>query len=62
PKVVEITKNDGPAKGKPQRAIYELKGNRLKLCVQNGDGKPPTEFATKPGDGLLLLIFQRVKE
>jgi RNA polymerase sigma factor (sigma-70 family) len=62
PKVIELTPLDEPAKGKPQKAIYELKGDRLKLCVQNGDGKPPTEFATKRGDGLLLLIFERAKK
>ena len=63
PKVIEFTPLDErPSKGKPQKAIYELKGDRLKLCVQNEDGKPPTEFATKPGDGLLLQIFERVKK
>lgn len=63
PKVIEITPlDDRPSKGKPQKAIYELKDDRLKLCVQNEDGKPPTEFATKRGDGLLLLIFERVKK
>ena len=62
PKVIELTPLDGPAKGKPQRAIYELKGDRLKLCVQNGKGDPPTEFATKAGTNLRLLILKRVKK
>lgn len=63
PKVIEFTPlDDRPSKGKPQKAIYELKEDRLKLCVQNEDGEPPTEFATKRGDGLLLLVFERVKK
>lgn len=62
PKVIELTPLDGPVKGKPQRAIYELNGDQLKLCVQNGKGQPPTEFATKAGDGLRLLFLKRVKK
>lgn len=62
PKVIELTPLDGPDKGKPQRDIYELNGDQLKLCIQNGDGQPPTEFATKAGDGLSLLILKRVKK
>lgn len=62
PKVIELTPLEGPAKGKPQRAIYELTGDRLKLCVQNGKGDPPMKFETKPGTDLRLLVLKRVKE
>jgi RNA polymerase sigma factor (sigma-70 family) len=62
PKVIEVTPQDGPAKGKSQSAIYELDGDQLKLCIQNGEGQPPTEFATKAGDGLRLLILKRYKK
>jgi RNA polymerase sigma factor (sigma-70 family) len=59
PKVIVLTPLDGPAKGESLRAIYELKGDRLKLCLQNGKGDPPTEFATKPGTHLRLLVLKR---
>ena len=38
PKVIEVTPQDGPAKGKTLHGLYELDGDRLKLCLQNGDG------------------------
>ena len=62
PKIIELTPQDGPAKGKTLRGLYELDGDRLKLCVQNGEGEEPTEFATKPGTGWRLLILRRKKD
>lgn len=62
PKVIELTPLDGPAKDKPQRAIYELKGDRLKLCMQNGEGDPPTKFSTEEGTHLRLLVLKREKK
>jgi uncharacterized protein (TIGR03067 family) len=59
PKVIEATPQDGPAKGKTVRGLYELDGDHLKLCLLNGEGKEPTEFATKPGSGLRMLILKR---
>jgi uncharacterized protein (TIGR03067 family) len=48
--------------------IYQLRGNELTLCLAEGtDGfqncpkKPPTEFATRPGDGRWLLVLDREK-
>ncbi len=52
---------DGPVKGKPQRGIYQLDKDRLVLCINNEKDQPPTEFATKAGDGLRLLTLQREK-
>lgn len=42
--------------------IYRLEQDRLTLCFGNNpkEIKYPTEFATKKGDGLLLLEFRRV--
>lgn len=49
-------------KGKPQtvRMIYSLENDELKLCMPLGpDVAPPTEFKTKPGGNLLLLVLRR---
>jgi uncharacterized protein (TIGR03067 family) len=42
------------------RAIYELKGDTLRICSSPGEGERPTEFTSK-GD-LLILTFKREKE
>jgi uncharacterized protein (TIGR03067 family) len=39
------------------RAIYELKGDALRICSALGEGERPTEFTSK-GD-LIILTFQR---
>src|SRR5262249_27867666 len=37
-----------------------LEDGRLKICVDNDEGKArPTEFATKPGSGLTLMVLER---
>ncbi len=59
PKVIEVTPLDGPAKGKTLRGLYALDGDRLKLCLQNGNGPAPTAFATKSDSGLRLLTLKR---
>ena len=52
-----------PGKKDPVVGIYELKGDELKLCVQHAGGEEgrPTEFATKPGTKLVLIVFKRQK-
>jgi uncharacterized protein (TIGR03067 family) len=43
--------------------IYALEDGRLKICVDNDEGKAtPTGFATKPGSGLTLLVLEPVTE
>jgi RNA polymerase sigma factor (sigma-70 family) len=60
PKVIEIaTPLDSPAKGKALHGLYALDGDRLKLCLQNGSGAEPTEFATTSDSGLRLLTLKR---
>src|SRR5262249_33947960 len=42
--------------------IYSLEGNTLKICCvspYSGGKERPTELATKPGSGHLLLVFKR---
>lgn len=63
PKEIVLTPTDGPRKGKPVRGIYTFEDEILKLCINNDQnkqsGKAPTEFATKPGDGLAVLTLKR---
>ena len=57
--MIELTPLDGPAHGKTLHGLYSLHGDRLKLCVQNGNGAEPTDFTTKANSGLRLLILKR---
>ncbi len=51
-----------PPGEKAVKGIYELKGDRLTLCVQYGGGERPREFASNAGDfGLVLLMFKKQK-
>ena len=43
-----------------QRGIYELDGDRLKLCVGPADDRP-TEFKTRPRTDHSLFILKRKK-
>ena len=53
-----------PAKEKkPVLGIYEVTGDKLKLCLRHGNSTEgrPTEFATKEGSQLILVVFKREK-
>ena len=60
PKAMTLTEQEGEDKGTSIPAIYELKGDRLKLCVAMKPGVArPTEFAAPRDSGLLLLDLKR---
>jgi uncharacterized protein (TIGR03067 family) len=48
---------------KPIRGIYEVKGDELKVCLRHADSSEgrPTEFATKAGSRLVLIVFKKQK-
>lgn len=63
PKGVDYTYTDGPDKGKSCLGIYEIKGDTFKDCFAPNPGDTrPTTFETKPGSGLKLVVYERVKE
>jgi uncharacterized protein (TIGR03067 family) len=61
PKALEITGTEGPNKGKTIPAIYERKGDTLRICYDlSGKGRP-TEFKSTEGSQLFLVEYQREK-
>src|SRR5262249_43960615 len=48
---------------KPVLAIYEVKGDELKICLRHGNSAKgrPTEFATKAESQLVLMVFKKQK-
>lgn len=54
--------SDGPEKGKKKLGIYELDGDRLRICVSPLEGRQrPEVFASKPGSGVWLEEWKRVR-
>lgn len=60
PKALDIEITDGPDQGKSQKAIYDLEGDTLKVCVASPGADRPTEMSAKP-QGQGLLTFKRQK-
>jgi len=50
-----------PNEKKPILGIFEVKGDQLKICLRHAssaDGRP-TEFATKEGSRLVLIVLKK---
>ena len=62
PKELDLTIQVGPNKGKVDRAIYQIDGDTLRICIQSDrEAARPRDFATKAGGKLWLVVLQRVK-
>jgi uncharacterized protein (TIGR03067 family) len=61
PKTMEIKGTNGPNKGKTFLAIYELKGDELRVCYDLSGKSHPTEFATKADTQLFLVTYRKAK-
>ena len=61
PKRMTITGTEGPNLGKTYPAIYELKGDTLRICYDLSGAKHPTEFKTVAGTKLYLVTYKRTK-
>ena len=61
PKSMDFTVTAGDNKGNEMEAIYELKGDELRICVQITGKERPNEFVTKEGDSRGLLLLKREK-
>jgi RNA polymerase sigma factor (sigma-70 family) len=65
PRAIDLEFTDeGEEKGHKNHAIYELAGDRLKLCMNdkfqgNGEDERPTDFSTAKGREATLFILKR---
>jgi uncharacterized protein (TIGR03067 family) len=62
PKAMDITGTEGPNKGKTILAIYERKGDTLRICYDLSGKNRPTEFKTEAGTQLFLVEYKQQKE
>jgi uncharacterized protein (TIGR03067 family) len=61
PKAIDITGTEGPNKGKTFLAIYELDGDKLKVCYDLAGKERPKEFKTKPNTQQFLAVYRKRK-
>lgn len=61
PKAMEIQGTKGPNQGKKIPAIYELKGDTLRICYDLSGQEHPKEFKSKPETQLFLVEYRREK-
>ena len=61
PRAMDIIGTDGPNKGKTILAIYEVKGDVLKICYALDGKDRPKDFKTLPKTDLFLLIYKKAK-
>jgi uncharacterized protein (TIGR03067 family) len=62
PKSITITGTEGPNSGRTFPAIYELKGDTLRICYDLSGAKRPTEFKSVAGTRLYLVTYSRNKQ
>jgi uncharacterized protein (TIGR03067 family) len=56
-----VTFSEGEEVGQKIKGIYDLEGDRCKVCIALGDQPRPAEFASPPGSGYALEELKRIK-
>ena len=63
PKEIDLILRVGAKKGHADRAIYQLEGDSLRICIQsNKDKARPRDFVSRAGSGVSLVVMERTKE
>jgi uncharacterized protein (TIGR03067 family) len=62
-KAVDFNYTKGPNLGKVELGIYELKGDTLKICInEKKNGARPTEFSSTKENEFSLVVLKKVKK
>ena len=61
PRIFDATIAAGNDKGTVLEGIYQLEGDKLKLCVRLIGKDRPSDFASKVGSGVVLVTLERIK-
>jgi uncharacterized protein (TIGR03067 family) len=59
PKAIDIVPDNGPDRGRVQPGIYEIDGNKLKICGAMPGRERPTNFDTKDKPGQTVLVLRK---
>jgi uncharacterized protein (TIGR03067 family) len=62
PKEINFKFASGPTKDRSQLGIYEIDGDRLKICwTDQPEGARPPEFSSRSGVNSKLVVLERVR-
>jgi len=62
PNAIDLIVAAGPEKGKVYHGICKLEKERYQICRSTVPGKArPTEFATRPNSGLMIVVWRHEK-
>jgi uncharacterized protein (TIGR03067 family) len=61
PKTIDSVRSEGQGKGDTSLGIYELTDDTYKVCFGPPGGERPTEFVSKPGSKVRLIVMKREK-
>jgi uncharacterized protein (TIGR03067 family) len=62
PNAIDLIVATGPEKGKVYYGICRFEKDRYEICRSTVPGHVrPTEFVTRPGSGLMMVVWQRQK-
>jgi uncharacterized protein (TIGR03067 family) len=61
-KWIDVRADEGPAKGKIRKGVYEVKDDLLRICQADEGKDRPAEVSSKEGSGLTLITLKRVKK
>jgi uncharacterized protein (TIGR03067 family) len=60
PKTIDAVRTEGATKGQPMLGIYELDGDKQKVCFAPVGMEQPTKFSSKDGAGHVLTVWKRI--
>jgi uncharacterized protein (TIGR03067 family) len=61
PREIDVIFTGGPSKGETLKGVYKLEGDYLTIGSVRGDANRPTDFTSKPGSGISLIVYKRQK-
>jgi uncharacterized protein (TIGR03067 family) len=61
PKWIDVTSKKGDGAGKTRAGIYQLKGNRYRICWAEPGEPRPKAFTSEAGSNYTLQTGQKVK-
>jgi uncharacterized protein (TIGR03067 family) len=61
PAHIDFTYEDGAAKGATLKGICKIEGDTMTVCYGGFNKDRPTEFASKPGSGNILIVQKRTR-
>jgi RNA polymerase sigma factor (sigma-70 family) len=62
PATIDLVVSEGGDPGEMHLGIYELDGDKLRICMTHKDKERPTKFESLDGSGAVLVSLKRVKE